>query len=84
MPVLSVFYGIIIRMNWGDHNPPHLHAEYQGHEAVFTFDGDLHRGNLPKKQLRIVQAWIEINEEDLKANWKLAINNEPTFQIKPL
>jgi len=71
-------------MNWSEHNPPHIHAEYQGQEAVFTFDGDLHRGNLPRKQLRIVQAWIEINKEDLDSNWQLAINNEPTFQIKPL
>jgi len=84
LPVLSVFYGIIVRMNWSDHNPPHLHAEYQGQEAVFTFDGNLHRGSLPRKQLRIVQAWIEINQDDLKANWKLAVNNEQTFQIKPL
>jgi len=56
MPVLSMFHGIIIRMNWGAHNPPHIHAEYQGQEAVFTFNADLHRGNLPRKQLRIVQA----------------------------
>lgn len=39
MPVLSMFYGIIIRMYFDDHNPPHFHAEYQGYKAQFDMDG---------------------------------------------
>lgn len=30
MPTISMFLGIVIRMNWLEHNPPHFHAEYQG------------------------------------------------------
>ena len=41
MPVISMFFGIIITMNADDHVPPHIHARYQGHEASFTFDGNL-------------------------------------------
>ena len=36
MPVISMFFGIIITMNADDHVPPHIHARYQGHEASFT------------------------------------------------
>lgn len=50
MPVLSMFYGIIIRMYFDDHNPPHFHAEYQGYKAQFDMDGNLLKGGLPKRQ----------------------------------
>lgn len=46
MPVISMFFGIIITMNADDHVPPHIHARYQGHEASFTFDGNLLKGDL--------------------------------------
>ena len=45
MPVISMFFGIIITMNAGDHVPPHVHARYQGHEAAFTFDGRTLKGD---------------------------------------
>ncbi|MCX6029469.1 MAG: DUF4160 domain-containing protein [Chloroflexi bacterium] len=45
MPVLSMFYGIVIRMYFFDdqqHHVPHLHAEYAGKRAVFSIsDGEL-------------------------------------------
>lgn len=39
MPTVSMFYGILIRMYYDDHNPPHFHAFYNEYEATFTFDG---------------------------------------------
>jgi Domain of unknown function (DUF4160) len=36
MPIISTFFGIIIRMYFGDHNPPHFHVEFQGEKATFT------------------------------------------------
>lgn len=54
MPVLSIFFGIIITMNFDDHNPPHFHARYGEYKATFTLNGDLLQGDLPKKQLRLV------------------------------
>ena len=46
MPVISTFFGIMIRMFFGDHPPPHFHAEYQGEKATFAFNGDLLAGNI--------------------------------------
>lgn len=88
MPTISMFYGIIIRMMFMDtqqHNLPHLHVEYQGERAVISIpDGNLLGGNFPAKKLRMVQAWIAIHEEELMADWALAVNGEPVFPIEPL
>ena len=88
MPVLSLFYGIIIRMYRepdGKHHKPHLHAEYQGKEAVFDFEGEVLSGDIPHKQAVLVRAWISIHEDDLRANWDLLNGKEGTyFKIAPL
>jgi hypothetical protein len=88
MPTISMFYGIIIRMFFLDtqqHHMPHLHVEYQGTQAVISIpDGDLLEGELPAKKLRLVQAWIAIHEEELMADWALAVKGEPVFPIDPL
>lgn len=84
MPVISMFFGIIITMNAGDHVPPHVHARYQGHEAAFTFDGQTLKGNLPRKQRTLVEAWILLHAEELEADWELACNLEHPFRIDPL
>ena len=87
MPTLSLFYGILIKMNWkdtGQHNAPHFHAFYGEHEAVFGFDGDIIAGRFPKKQSAFVRAWALLHEDDLEANWSLAVNGEDIFRIEPL
>ena len=48
MPVISSFFGIYIRMYHADHAPPHIHAEYQGHEALVEIStGHILEGSLP-------------------------------------
>ncbi|RHA64043.1 DUF4160 domain-containing protein [Bifidobacterium pseudocatenulatum] len=84
MPVISMFFGIIITMNADDHVPPHIHARYQGHEASFTFDGNLLKGDLPRKQRKLVEAWVLLHAEELEADWELAFNLEHPFRIDPL
>jgi hypothetical protein len=87
MPTLSLFYGIIITMyreKGGKHHVPHFHAEYQGEEAVISFDGNVIEGNLPGKKLKLVLAWLEIHLEDLEANWKLLTEGREYFRIDPL
>lgn len=87
MPTLSMFYGIIIRMYCApkEHNPPHIHAYYQDHKAtVHIIDNELMDGSLPPKQLKLVQAWIELRREELMADWELAQNGELPFKIEPL
>lgn len=87
MPVLSTFFGIIVRMyreNSGRHNMPHIHAEYSGEEVVVTLDGEVIEGKIPKNKMKLLEAWIEIHHEDLEANWKLLSNGEQFFRIDPL
>ncbi|MCC6300829.1 MAG: DUF4160 domain-containing protein [Anaerolineales bacterium] len=88
MPIISMFYGIIVRMYYADnqqHHVPHIHAEYGGSKAVFAIaDGSLLAGKFPKNKTRLVQAWIEIRRDELSANWKLAVNSEEVFKIDPL
>lgn len=88
MPTISMFYGILVLMFFRDnkqHNLPHIHARYQGDEAAISIeDGVLLDGKLPPKQLKMVQAWIEIHKEELFVDWQLAINGEDPFRIAPL
>ena len=84
MPTLSMFFGIIIRMFVDDHNPPHFHASYQGHEATFDLSGNILEGDMPVKQQKLIAAWAEIHHDELEANWQLAINKESLFKIQPL
>jgi len=49
MPIVSRFFGIIIRMFYDEHNPPHFHAEYQKNKAVFDLDGNVIKGTLKSR-----------------------------------
>jgi len=87
MPTLSMFFGIIIRMYYApkEHNPPHIHVYYQSESAVINIqDGNLTEGKLGLKQLRLVNAWIEIHREELLADWELCQNGEKPYSIEPL
>ena len=88
MPIISMFYGVIIRMYLLDnkqHNLPHIHAKYAEFEASITIsDGEILAGDLPRKQLRLVQAWIELHKDELLANWEIAISGEKPYKINPL
>ncbi len=88
MPILSMFYGIIIRMYFFDdkqHHVPHLHAECAGDKAVFDIvEGTVLAGGLPPSKTKLVLAWIEIHREELMADWALAANGEEVFKIEPL
>ncbi|MCK5523058.1 MAG: DUF4160 domain-containing protein [Thiomargarita sp.] len=88
MPTISMFYGVLIRMFFKDtdkHHTPHIHAEYQGKSAVYSIpEGKLLAGSLPLKKEKLVIAWIEIHQEDLLADWELAVNGQVPFKIKGL
>ncbi len=87
MPTLSIFYGIIVRMlaeEGVNHNLPHIHAKYNEYEAVVAFDGTVLSGDLPPKKMKLLQAWITIHEEDLKANWETLNESGTFFKIDPL
>ncbi len=72
MPVLSRFYGIIIRMYFqqSEHNPPHIHAQYGEDTAEISIvTGDSLEGRLPPKELSLVRKWISIHRTELLQMW---------------
>ena len=87
-PTISMFFGIIVTMHWEQgepHHLPHIHAEYQEHKAVFSIpEGELLAGSLPRRQAKFVEGWIALHEDELLANWKLAMDNQQLFRIDPL
>lgn len=88
MPTISMFYGILVLMFFRDnrrHNLPHIHVRYQSDEATVSIEnGLILDGTFPPKQLKMVQAWIEIHQEELMVDWELAVNGEEPFRIAPL
>ena len=76
MPILSMFYGVIIRMQsekGGKHHEPHIHCIFGDDEVVMSLDGRILEGNLPKNK-----------QDELRANWKLLSEGEGFFKIDPL
>ncbi len=86
MPELSRFFGIVIYMYFKDHLPPHFHAVYQEHEAQISIEtGNIIVGDLPKKQTRLVQAWVELHRDELVFNYRESNKDMGTLRkIKPL
>ena len=73
MPIIAMFYGVIITMIAGDreHNPPHFHAKYQDYEAEYDFDGNILAGKMHKGRHKLIAAWAEIHRDDLEADWEI-------------
>lgn len=82
MPIISIFYGIVVRLNYNDHNPPHIHVEYQGMKAIFEIKtADLVAGEIPKNAQKLITSWMKKNKSSLLLNWKRAQQHEELFRI---
>jgi hypothetical protein len=86
MAEISRFYGIIIHMYGGDHNPPHFHVKFNKYRAIFAIEsGELLHGSLPVNQLKIAQAWTYIHKLELLQNFQSLRAEIQTYKkIKPL
>ena len=85
MPEISRFYGVIIRMYFDEHNPPHFHAEYGEHEALININSmGIIAGKLPSRVLGMVVEWASMNQNQLKREWNKARNMESLGKIPPL
>ena len=85
MPEISRFFGIIIRMYYDEHNPPHFHAEYQGNKAVFDLDGNMTKGDLRSRTARkLVREWVDLHVDEIAENWELAMSDRKLKKIDPL
>lgn len=85
MPITSIFFGIVIRIIFFDHAPPHLHAAYGDAEALFDIrTGKVIAGKLPRRESRYVLEWLMKHRIELMHNWDLAVSGQPTFRIEGL
>lgn len=85
MPEIARFFGIIIRMFYDEHNPPHFHVQYQGNKAVFDFQGNILKGNLRSKTAtKLVREWTDIHAVELEEDWRLAREGKQIKKIEPL
>ncbi|MFH1436667.1 MAG: DUF4160 domain-containing protein [Pseudomonadota bacterium] len=85
MPIISQFFGIILRMYYDEHNPPHLHSEYQGKKAVLDFSGNIIRGDLVSRTaIKLIREWIDLHVEELEEDWRLAREGKEIKKIEPL
>lgn len=81
MPVISRFYGIIIKMFFLDHNPPHFHAIYNEYNALININTlEIIEGDLPKKAEALVLEWAKNYQKDLIEIW----NSQEFKKLPPL
>ena len=70
MPEVARFYGIVIKLYFGDHPPPHFHAIYGEKLGVFSIDScQMMEGDLPPRAVRLVQEWCTIHRVELQQMW---------------
>ena len=88
MPELSRFFGIIILMYWeanAPHHRPHFHAYYQDGVAIYGIDPvEVIAGSLPRRQQRLVEAWAELHQTELLADWARLQSGQRPLPIAPL
>ena len=85
MPIISTFFGIIIRMFFDDHEPAHFQAEYQRQNASFDFSGKMLVGSIRSTTARkLIREWAKAHHLELEENWKRAKALKPLNQVAPL
>jgi len=84
MPEICRFYGIIIFMNYNDHDPPHFHARYEDQEVIMEISSGIVKGQMSKRALRMLFDWSEIHHEELMENWQLARDRKQLEKVPPL
>ena len=85
MPRVSQFFGIVIYMYYNDHIPPHFHAEYGEHEAIYEIDTlDIMRGSLPRRAHALVLEWATLHRNELRDDWARARMEKPLMEIEGL
>lgn len=85
MPIISRFFGIVIRMFFSEHAPPHFHAEYAEHRATIDIRTlEVMDGKLPRRALELVLDWAELHQDELLNDWDLCQRQQQPADIDPL
>ena len=85
MPEISRFFGIVIKMFYEDHNPPHFHAEYGGEKVLIDIRNlSVFAGRLSPRAMGLVNEWATLHQQELMADWEKARAHEELKEITPL
>jgi len=85
MPEICRFFGIVVKMFFGDHSPPHFHAYYGDHEALIDIRNlSIFAGRLPPRAIGLVMEWANIYQKELLDDWNRAQDHQPILTIAPL
>ena len=85
MPEISRFLGIVIKMFFDDHNPPHFHAEYGGDVALIDIRNlSVFSGRLPPRVIGLVIEWASVHQQELFVDWDRAQAQQELLKIAPL
>lgn len=85
MPEISRFYGIVIKMDFDDHLPPHFHAEYGEDEVLLDINTlSAMAGRIAPRAMGLVMEWALLHRADLEQAWRRAKNLEQPGNIEPL
>ena len=85
MPVIAIFFGIIVRMYYKEHEPKPFHAEHQSQQGKFDFDGKMIVGNITSANaLKLIRQWAQLHRAALDANWDNIVAGKPLDRIPPL
>lgn len=85
MPEISRFYGLVVKMYYNDHNPPHFPVRYGEAEGIFGIDSlTLLGGNLPPRARRLALEWAALHQNELQERWQQVCNYLPPDPIEPL
>ena len=85
MPEICRFFGIVIKMFFDDHNPPHFHAEYSGDIALIDIGNlSVFSGRLPPRVMGLIIEWATIHQQELFADWERARAQQELQRIAPL
>jgi hypothetical protein len=85
MPTISRFYGIVIRMFYDDHAPPHFHAVYGEHELIMSISPiGIIQGKGPSRVRSLSLEWAALHQQELLDNWERCRNNQSPLPIEPL
>lgn len=84
MPEICRFLGIIITMNYREHEPPHFHAWYSGFDVTVDIADGQVTGEMPHRAITLVLEWWHLHRDELAQNWNLAQQRQPLNRIEPL
>jgi len=84
MPLISSFWGVLIYMYQeqdSPHHKPHVHAVFRGSKMSIAADGEILAGILPRKQQKLVEAWVALREDEIMASWIALNENNEVIKI---